>query len=94
MLRIANDPARAVLLSLRTKRWQAPKDPPGLSKVEVEDKVSIPLTLQPSSEEGLHHPESYRLVGRPWDDMSRSAQGGRKAANPQHVGECFLQGPR
>lgn len=81
------------LLSLRTKKWQAPRVLPGLSKVEVEDKVNIPLNLQLPSEEGLH-PESYKLVGRPWDDMSRSAQGGRKAANPQHVGECFLQGPR
>jgi hypothetical protein len=94
ILRLAGDPARAVLLSLRTKRWQAPRVLPGLSKVEVEDKVSTPLNLQPSSEEGMHHPESYSLVGRPWDDMSRSAQGGRKAARPQHVGECFLQGPR
>lgn len=33
-------------------------------------------------------------MGRPRDDMSRSAQGGREAANPQHVGECLLDALR
>lgn len=70
----------------------SPRVPSALSKAEIEDKVGIHLNLQLSAEEGLC-PGSHRPVGRPWDDMSRSAQGGREAANPQHVGECFLQGP-
>lgn len=51
------------LLSLKTKRWRVPRVLPGLSRVELEGKVSTLLNLQPSSEEGLH-PESHRLVGR------------------------------
>lgn len=93
ILKTADNPARAVPTQDKEKAGTlSPRVPSGLSKAEVGDEVSIHLNLQPSVEEGLR-PENHRLVGRPRDDMSRSAQGGREAANPQHVGECFLQGP-